>query len=318
MAKQGGLGARFLIGGYDISGDIQALDNVHGGPALIDSTDITQSAHSRITGLRDGGMGVTVYMDPANAHPVLDALPRTDTLGMFLLPTLAVGGAVACLNAKQVNYDPTRGAAGELTLKTDLQANLYGLEWAQTLTAGLRTDTTATNGASLDNTAASYWGAQAYLQVTAISGTSVTVTVQQSADNSTWITLGSAFTAVTAPPAFQRVTTAAASTFTATNASPCVFTVPGSALANGVPVALSGASLPTGFSASTVYYVVSSSGSTFQLSATSGGGGINSSSTGSGTVTPAVLRYLRAITTGTFNPATFAVAVNRNPVATVF
>ena len=156
------------------------------------------------------------------------------------------------------------------------------------------------------------------MQVTAFAGTSVTVTVQQSADNATWITLGSAFTAVTAAPAFQRVTTAAAQTFTATNASPCVFTVPGSAYANGVPVELSGASLPTGFSAGTVYYVVSSSGSTFQLSATSGGAAINSTSTGSGTVTPAVLRYLRAITTGTFNPATFAVVACRNLTATVF
>jgi hypothetical protein len=145
----------------------------------------------------------------------------------------------------------------------------------------------------------------------------VTVTVQQSADNSTWITLGSAFTAVSAAPAFQRVTTAAAQSFTATNASPCVFTVPGSAYANGVPVELSGTP-PTGFTAGTVYYVVSSSGSTFQLSATSGGGAINSSSTGSGTVTPAVLRYLRAITTGTFSNAVFAVAVNRNLAATVF
>jgi hypothetical protein len=318
MAKQSGLGARFLVGGYDLSGDIQALDTVSGSKALLDVTDITQSAHSRLTGLRDGSLAFTAFMDPANAHPVLSSLPRTDTLMTALLPTLAVGGAAACLNAKQVNYDGTRAASGDLTLKVDGQGNSYGLEWGTALTAGLRTDTTATNGASLDNAAASYWGAQMYVQVTALTGTNVVVTVQQSADNSTWITLGSAFTSVTAAPAAQRVTTAAASTFTATNASPCVFTVPGSALANGVPVALSGASLPTGFSASTVYYVVASSGSTFELSATSGGSAINSSSTGSGTVTPAVLRYTRAITTGTFSSATFAVVVNRNAAATVF
>jgi hypothetical protein len=106
--------------------------------------------------------------------------------------------------------------------------------------------------------------------------------------------------------------------FTATNASPCVFTVPGSALANGTPVALSGASLPTGFTAGTVYYVVASSGSTFELSATSGGSAINSTSTGSGTVTPAVQRYLRAITAGTFSSVAFAVVLARNPVAVIF
>jgi hypothetical protein len=318
VAKQTGLGARFVVGGYDLSGDIQALDMVSGGPALIDSTDITQSAHSRLPGLRDGHMGFTSFMDVANAHPVLDALPTTDVQMMLLLPTLAVGAAAACLNAKQIGYDPTRSNSGELTLKVAGEGNSYGLEWGVALTTGLRTDTSATPGASLDNAASSAWGAQMYLQVTAFSGTDVTVTVQQSADNSTFITLG-AFTQVTAAPGTQRITTAAAQSFTATHASPCVFTVPGSAPANGTVQALSG-TVPTGFTAGTAYYVVSSSGSTFELSATSGGGAINSSTTGTGTVTPAVLRYLRATTTtsGGFTSATFAVVVNRNQLATVF
>src|ERR1035438_3909653 len=263
MAKQSGLGARLLVGGYDISGDVQALDKISGGPALADVTDITQLAHSRLGLQRDGMMSFTEFFDVANAHPVLSALPRADTQMMFLVPALAVGGAVASLNAKQVNYDPTRAANGELTVKTEGQGNSFGLEWGLTLTAGLRTDTTATNGASLNNAAATNFGAQSYLQVTAFTGTSVTVTVQQSPDNATWNTL-LAFTAVSAAPAFQRVATAAAVSFTATNASPCVFTVPGSAPANGTPVALSGASVPTGFTAGTTYYVVSSSGSTFQ------------------------------------------------------
>jgi hypothetical protein len=318
MAKQSGLGARLLVGGYDISGDVQALDKISGGPALGDVTDITQLAHARLGLQRDGTMSFTEFFDAANAHPVLAALPRADVQMMFLMPVLAVGAAAACLNSKQINYDPTRAANGDLTVKTEGLGNSFGLEWGLTLTAGLRTDVAAANGASLDNAAATGWGAQAYLQVTAFTGTSVTVTVQQSADNATWITLGSAFTAVSAAPASQRVTTAAASSFTATNASPCVFTVPGSALANGVPVELSGASLPTGFTAATVYYVVASSGSTFELSATSGGTAINSTSTGTGTVTPAVLRYVRAITAGTFSSASFAVALARNPVAVSF
>lgn len=161
------------------------------------------------------------------------------------------------------------------------------------------------------------WGAQAYLQVTAFTGTSVTAKVQHSADNSTWLDLA-AFTAVTAAPAFQRVTATAAQSFTATDASPAVFTVPGSAPANGTPVALSGSSLPGGFTAGAVYYVVSSSGSTFELALTSGGTALNSSSTGSGTVTPAVLRYLRAISTGTFSAASFGCAAMVNITSTAF
>lgn len=207
MSKSSGLGARFLVGGYDISGDTQALDGVGGGPALQDVTDITQYAHARLGLLRDGKLGVTVYMDAAGAHPVLSALPTSDELMTLILPPQAAGTAntVACLNAKQIGYDPTRGADGSLIIKTSGEGNGYGLEWCALLTAGgLRTDTEATNGADVDGGAATDYGAQAYLQLTAFTGTSVTVTVQHSADNSTWSSL-MAFTAVTAAPAAQRI-----------------------------------------------------------------------------------------------------------------
>ena len=73
-------------------------------------------------------------------------------------------------------------------------------------------------------------------------------------------------------------------TVTATSASPCVFTVTaGTVPSNGNSGLLSvgsGGALPTGFTATTTYFVVNVSGSTFQLSLTSGGAGVNSSSTG--------------------------------------
>src|SRR5581483_249539 len=165
MSKQSGLGQRLLVGGNDISGDIQALDNVHGGPALLDVTDITQPAHSRIGGLRDGGLGATAFFDAANAHLVLSALPTADVGVSYLLGT-TIGNAAACLVAKQVGYDPTRGADGSLLLKSQFDANGFGLEWGEQLTAGLRTDTTATAGPVTDDGGSSAFGAQAYLQVT--------------------------------------------------------------------------------------------------------------------------------------------------------
>lgn len=274
MSKQNGLGARFLVGGYDLSGDINAVDGISGMQGLIPATDITQSAQARIFGQRDGSMGFTTFMDPANAHPVLSALPTTDTLMSFLVPPLAIGSSAAYLNAKQVNYDGTRGNDGSLLMKVEGQGNEWGLEWGAQLTAGLRADTAATNGASLDQgggfatptvpasgtaaantsslpatvvvtggtvsnvvvngisvgagdgtytvpggqsvtltysaaptwawTLGSAFGAQAYLHLTGFAGTSVTVTVQQSADNATWSTLA-AFTAATAAPYTQRV-----------------------------------------------------------------------------------------------------------------
>ena len=100
-------------------------------------------------------------------------------------------------------------------------------------------------------------------------------------------TWGVAFSGVTgAPAAFSFFLPAAAVSFTATNASPCVFTVgSGLAPANGTGVQLSGGSLPAGFSAATTYYVVNASGSTFELAAAQGGTALGSTGTGSGTVT---------------------------------
>jgi hypothetical protein len=310
MAKQSGLGSEFLLGGYRLSGDISALDSIGTTTNLLDVTDITQSAHSRIPGLRDGAMSFTSFWDAANATPVLDALPTADVLMEFLVPPLSIGSPAACLQAKQVNYDPTRAADGGLTVKTEGQGDGYGLEWGVQLTAGLRTDTGDTNGSSLDGgsgftapsvpssgtavtntsplpasvvisggtvsnvvvngvsagtgdgtytvpagqaitltysvaptwawTLQSAYGAQCYLQVTAFTGTSVTVEVEEAPDNSTWSALAT-FTAVTAAPAWQRVA-----------------------------------------------------------------------------VTGNVGRYLRVITTGTFSSATFAVMINRNQAVANF
>lgn len=203
MGKQGGLGQRLLVGGYDISGDIQALDNVHGGPALQDVTDITQSAHARLGLLRDGGLGASAFFDAANAHPVLSSLPVADVQALYLLGT-TLGAPAACCVAKQIGYDPNRSAAGDLLLKTQFDSNGFALEWGIQATPGVRTDTAATNGADLDNGASSAFGAQAYLQVTAFTGTDATVKVQHSADNSTWSDLIT-FTQVTAAPASQRL-----------------------------------------------------------------------------------------------------------------
>jgi hypothetical protein len=75
--------------------------------------------------------------------------------------------------------------------------------------------------------------------------------------------------------------------FTATLASPGVFTAPGSSYSNGNTVVVfpgAGATLPTGVTAGTIYYIVSASGATFELSATSGGSAINLSAAGAGLV----------------------------------
>jgi hypothetical protein len=214
VAKQGGLGGRFYLGGADISGDIQSAA-LAGGPAVLDVTDITQSAVSRLGGLRSGSIGVVSYWDPLVAHPVLSALPVTDTVATYAVGA-AVGQAAACCNGLQLNYDGARGTDGSYLFKADVTSDGYGLEWGQLLTPGMRTDTAATAASSansLDTGGSLAFGGQAYLHAAAITGTSVTATVWDSADNVTFTAVaGFAFGTVAAAPAAQRVAISNAAT----------------------------------------------------------------------------------------------------------
>jgi len=207
MSKQPGLGDQFLISGYLIGGDIQQVA-VHGGPAALDVTDITQSAHSRLGGLRDGGITVTSFHDPSpgQAHAAFSPLPRGDVIGSYLRGQ-AIGSPAACCVARQLNYDPTRANDGMLTFAVEGQGDGYGLEWGLQLTPGARTDTGAANGTSLDTGGSLSFGAQAYLQAVSFTGTDATVEIQDSADNATFaLVAGLSFSQVTgSTPLAQRI-----------------------------------------------------------------------------------------------------------------
>lgn len=199
MAKQSGLGDNLYVSGVDLSGDIGALSRVGGGPAVQDVTGIDKGAIERIGLLRDGAIEYSAFFNPApgRAHQTLSALPTGDRIITYCRGT-NLGSPSACLVAKQINYDPTRGADGAMTIAGSTQGNGYGLEWGTQLTAGKRSDTTATNGTSVDFLAATSFGWQAYLQVFSFTGTSVTVTLQDSADNVSFAGFtSSAFTAAT-------------------------------------------------------------------------------------------------------------------------
>ncbi|MET0916719.1 MAG: hypothetical protein ABWY81_11035 [Jiangellaceae bacterium] len=214
MAKQSGLGMRLWVGGFNLSGDINSINRIAGGPAALDLTDITESAYERQGGQRDGGIDFTSYFNPSSsrAHPVLGALPRIDTLVSTATGTL-VGSPMASCQAIQIGYDPQRGQDGSLTFGVTTNSDQYGLEWGESLTAGERTDSTATaSGTGLDGGAASTFGAQFYLHLTAFTGTSVVVKVQDSADNATFADLaGAAFTSATAV-GWQRIAISNAAT----------------------------------------------------------------------------------------------------------
>lgn len=200
MAKQTGLGDHFSVGGYDISGDIGSIQQISSPMTPLEVTDITLSAPQRLGGLRSGGMQFNAWFNKATsrAHPVLSALPRTDTIALYGRGA-SIGSPGAACQCLQIDYNPTRAQDGALSFATTVQSDGYGLEWGDQLTAWMRTDTSATNGTSLDGSAATTFGAQFYLACNSVAGTSVTVKIQDSADNSSWADLsGASFTAVLA------------------------------------------------------------------------------------------------------------------------
>ncbi|MCX4778171.1 hypothetical protein [Streptomyces sp. NBC_01264] len=195
MSKQSGLGDNLYIAGYDVSGDIGAINSIGGGPTLLDVTGIDKLAFERIGGVRDGRIDYTAFFNPAvgRAHARLSTLPTADVI-LSVYRGTALGGASANLVAKQLNYDGTRADDGAFNFAGQNQGNGYGLEWGTNLTAGKRTDTTATNGSSVDfGTGSTAFGLQAYLHVFSFTGTSVTVKLQESSDDG----VGDAFADVT-------------------------------------------------------------------------------------------------------------------------
>ncbi len=210
--KTSGLGDMFLVDGFDLSGDTQSLTRVGGGPAVIDQTDITQSGHARAGTLLGGEINWVSFFDKTTtvgAHLVLSNPPTTDRYVSYLHQPIAIGSAIASHKAKQIGYDPTRGADASLTVAIASQSTAVPLEWGQALQVGIRTDTGATNGTGLDFGATStLFGCQAYLHSLALTGTSCTVKLQDSADNATFADItGAAFTAFTGRGA-QRIATA--------------------------------------------------------------------------------------------------------------
>lgn len=198
MAKQSGLGDNLYVAGVDLSGDIGSLGSISTPRGVTDVTGIDKSAVERLLTHKDGLIDYSAFFNPANAHLALNDLPTADQILTYGRGTV-LGSPAACMVAKQLNYDGTRGNDGSLTFGVQAQANGFGLEWGRQLTAGKRTDASATNGTGVDHTTVSTaFGWQAYLHVFAFTGTSVTVTLQDSADNVSFANIaGGAFTAAT-------------------------------------------------------------------------------------------------------------------------
>lgn len=183
MTAQGGMGDNLYIDGYDPSADINSLASISSPIATLPFHGIDKSAMQRQHGKRDGHIEFLNYFNDGagEVFTILKTLTRNDRILTYCRGT-SIGSASASMVAKQVSFDPTRDEDGGLLFTTVAEANRYGLEWGKLLTAGKRTDTSATNGAELDlgSVSPGAFGGQMFVHLFAFTGTSVTIKVQES------------------------------------------------------------------------------------------------------------------------------------------
>lgn len=201
--KTHGLGANYYIDQFDVSNDTNSFGSISKSLKPMEMTGLDKLAFERIAGQLDGEMKWVSYLNPTNAHTALSTLPRVDRIASYF-HRAALGTPVASMVTKQTGYDPKRDADGKLLIDVDALANSSWLDWGWALTAGKRTDAVATNGTGVDLNAIGFgfttsaaFGLQGYLHVFAFTGTSVTIKIQDSADNVSFADVtGATFTLV--------------------------------------------------------------------------------------------------------------------------
>ena len=215
MAKSNGLGQQIFVQGYDLSGDVSALDSIGSPRDQIDVTAINVAARERIFGLAGASITVNSWFNDASAqeHAALSGLPTTDRLITYAMGG-SIGDAAYGLTAKQVNYDGSRGTDGSMAFTVNAEANGVAPDWCELLTAGKETHASAGSSSSRDDGAATSNGLVGILQVVSIASGTPTVVIEQSSDNGSsdaWATVLS-FAAVAdgAEPTAERVTVSGA------------------------------------------------------------------------------------------------------------
>lgn len=207
MAVKHGKDARVYVNGYDLSGYFNQF-GISGKADAVETTTFGAIAKSYIAGQKDATVSAEGIFDGATGavdQVLSQALGSNSSIWTYWPQgETAVGDDGYGCDAIETTYEVTSPVDGVVAVSAEAQSKT-GPERVDSLHP-LATRTATGNGSSHDNGAATSNGGVAYLHVTAASGTSpsLTVNVQHSTDNATWVDLIT-FTAVTAGNQAQRV-----------------------------------------------------------------------------------------------------------------
>jgi hypothetical protein len=215
MTIQSGVSARGWLDEFSLGDNIAQLSRMELSVAQLIKTTIEDEAVRRVDAKRGGAIGLTSAFDDAagKSHDALTDFPASSADRLLTYAHRATLGAPAlsCLGIQEtLNYVLSKD--GDLTLQASTVGNGYGLELGHLLTAGEASSTGAEALTGFDDGAgaATDFGLQAYLHVFSFTGTSVTVTIEDSDDDAAVdpyaAVTGAAFTTVTGPT-FERIQT---------------------------------------------------------------------------------------------------------------
>ena len=215
--KSTGLGERFFLNAYDLSGDIGAIGSLTDSRNQQDVTSLKDLAHARLGLLKDAALSYTAFFDVAagGEHPVLRGLPQS-ALVTWATGT-AAGSPAGSLIANATDYALSRGADGSLVITPSAAGSGYGMEWGNLLTTGLQTFASSGVGTYIDDYVPifgtlplpSVLGLTAYLHVISVGSGTATVHIQDSSDHISFADVtGAVFTGATGPTS-QRIATSA-------------------------------------------------------------------------------------------------------------
>ena len=200
-----GSSTRVYVNGFDLSAFLKSVSGSHEVEAH-ESTTFGATAKTYMPGLEDATLSAeglfsgAVGATDAVLHAALRG--RSPIVWNWLPSGDVDGGFGYGLLALETSYEIESPVDDLVSVTAEAQSNV-GRERVQVL-APLAARTTMGNGTSRDNTATTAGGV-GYLQVTAVSGTtpSMTAVIQHSVDAVTWVDLIT-FTAVTASNNAQR------------------------------------------------------------------------------------------------------------------
>lgn len=187
MTIDSGLGEEFAVDGHDLSGAVGGARRISSSMSPLVTNVINKKGVQRVAGLRDGGIDFDSWFDDTVVHPVLSTLPTTDRVATWFFGTV-LGDQTASIIGQQIGYDPTRGQDGSLSLATSVLANGFALEYGHNLTGDGTTVVESQSSAGAltgftDVSAATDFGLQVYFHLFSFTGTSITLTIQDSDDD---------------------------------------------------------------------------------------------------------------------------------------